>query len=127
MSFEPRLTVVTGRSAAGKSTLLAMLACLATPDSGELSLDGRATNGLDREQMAALRRERIGYLPQEPEPIGFLSATENVLLALALPGAGGEPARSRASAALSSLNLTERASHRVQRLSAGERGEGLVS
>jgi ABC-type lipoprotein export system ATPase subunit len=114
------LTVVTGRSGAGKSTLLAMLACLATPDSGELSLDGRPTTDLDREQLAALRRERIGYLPQEPEPIGFLSATENVVLALALRGASGGPARSRAGAALSALNLTERAGHRVQRLSAGE-------
>ena len=121
MSFEPgRLTVVTGRSGAGKSTLLAMLACLARPDSGELALDGRPTSGLDREHLAALRRERIGYLPQEPEPIAFLSATENVLLALALRGAGGEGARSRASASLSALNLTERAGHRVQRLSAGE-------
>ncbi len=121
VSIEPgRLTVVTGRSGAGKSTLLAMIACLATPDRGELSLDGRPTSGLDREQLAALRRERIGYLPQEPEPIGFLSATENVLLALALRGSGGEPARLRARAALAALNLTDRAGHRVQRLSAGE-------
>lgn len=121
VSFEPgKLTVVTGRSGAGKSTLLAMVACLATPDGGELSLDGRVTNRLDREQLAALRRERIGYLPQEPEPIGFLSATENVLLALAVRGVDGETARSRAHATLSALGLTERANHRVQRLSSGE-------
>ncbi len=114
------LTAVTGRSGVGKSTLLELIACLRKPDSGEVVLDDRPLGRLDREQLAALRRERIGYLPQEPAPIGFLTAVENVTLALALRDGPGTTATERAEAALALVSLADRARQRVQRLSAGE-------
>ena len=121
ISFEPgALTAVTGRSGIGKTTLLELIACLRKPDSGEVVLDGRPLDRLDREQLAAVRRERIGYLPQEPVPIGFLTAAENVTLALALRDGPGGPATERAEAALALVSLADRARQRVQRLSAGE-------
>ncbi len=121
ISFEPgTLTAVTGRSGIGKTTLLELIACLRRPDSGEVVLDGRPLDRLDHEQLAALRRERIGYLPQEPVPIGFLTAVENVTLALALRDGPGGAATERAEAALALVSLADRARQRVQRLSAGE-------
>jgi ABC-type lipoprotein export system ATPase subunit len=115
------MIVVAGRSGSGKTTLLRMLAGLDQPDDGELSLDDVRLDGQNLEQLAALRRERIGYLPQEPEPIGFLSAAENVRLALRLHGWDADVADDRAQLALERVELAGYAEQRVARLSAGER------
>jgi len=121
LSIAPgRLTVVTGRSGAGKSTLLRMLAALDRPDEGELSIAGAAVHEYGEEQLARLRLDRIGYLPQEPSPIGFLAAEENVLLALRLRGWTVRDASERAAVALAQVGLADRARQRVARLSAGE-------
>jgi ABC-type lipoprotein export system ATPase subunit len=119
--FAPgRLTAVTGRSGVGKTTVLRLLAALDRPDGGEVVLDGESLNGRDAEWLSAVRRQRIGYLPQEPSPIGFLSAQENVALALRLRGWGSGAAEQRAATVLGWVGLSERASQRVARLSAGE-------
>ncbi len=119
--FEPRqLTVVTGRSGAGKSTLLRLIAGLEVPDGGEILIDGQTLPGADGERLATLRRERIGYLSQDPFPVGFLSARENIILALAWRGVTPAVAAVRAEAALTWVGLAERAGQRVSRLSAGE-------
>jgi ABC-type lipoprotein export system ATPase subunit len=115
-----RLTVIRGPSGSGKTTLLRMLAALDTPDRGEIVIDGEDVSGLDEERRAAMRRARIGYLPQEPSPIGFLSAEENVALALRLRGVGAVQALRRAAVILAWLGLSDRARQRVTRLSAGE-------
>ena len=62
------------------------------PDAGELLIDDCAVERLGRRAPAGLRRERIGYLPQEPSPIGFLSSEENVILALRVRGWDAEEA-----------------------------------
>jgi ABC-type lipoprotein export system ATPase subunit len=115
------MIAIAGRSGSGKTTLLRMLAGLDQPDEGELSLDEVRLDGQDLERLAALRRRRIGYLPQEPEPIGFLSAAENVRLALRLHGWDAEAANDRAQLALHNVELAGYADQRVARLSAGER------
>ena len=121
LSFEPGvLTAVTGRSGVGKTTLLELIACLRKPDSGQIVLDDRSLGRLGSEQLAELRRERIGYLPQEPAPIGFLTALENVTLALSLRDCPTSEASERADAALALVGLADRARQRVSRLSAGE-------
>jgi ABC-type lipoprotein export system ATPase subunit len=119
--FEPgALTVVTGRSGSGKSTLLRLLAGLDRPDRGEVTLDGRPIHQLDLEALAALRRDRIGYLPQEPLLVGFLSAAENVQLALQIRNRVCATELANASDHLTRLGLSRRASYRAATLSAGE-------
>jgi len=119
-SFPPgRLTAVTGRSGSGKTTLLRMIAGLDRPDAGVLLIDGQPLDG-DRERLASLRRERVGYLPQEPWPVSFLSAAENVALALRVRGWSQDAAADRAATALARVGLADRARQRVGRLSAGE-------
>ncbi len=114
------LTVVTGRSGSGKTTLLALLSGLDVPDAGELIVDGMAVGGDGAEQRAARRRAQIGYLPQDPAPVGFLSAVENVVLALRVRGWPAAEAGARATEVLARLGLGERLRQRVSRLSAGE-------
>jgi ABC-type lipoprotein export system ATPase subunit len=115
-----QMTALTGRSGSGKTTLLRLIAGIDSPDAGELWIDGEDIAGWGAEARAGLRRERIGYLPQEPAPIPFLSAQENVVLALQLRGWPARAARERAAAVLSRVGLADRARQRVARLSAGE-------
>ena len=119
--FAPgRMTVITGRSGAGKTTLLKLVAGLDRPSSGQVVLDGHPLGDRSGEQLASLRRERIGYLPQEPAPIGFLSAEENAVLVLRIRGWDAEAAAERAGWVLTRAGLADRARQRAGRLSAGE-------
>ena len=113
-------TVVTGRSGSGKTTLLRLLCGLDLPDGGEVLFDS-TTLGRDPEELATVRRTRVGYLAQEPAPLPFLTATENIELALAVRGCERAEAAQRAATALAEVELAERARQRVARLSAGER------
>jgi ABC-type lipoprotein export system ATPase subunit len=120
-AFEPqRVTVVAGRSGSGKTTLLRLIAGLDQPDEGGVLIDTQPLTELDREQLAGVRRQRIGYMPQEPATVDFLSARENVLLAMQLRGIEPDAAAATATTLLEALGLAERAAQRVHRLSAGE-------
>jgi ABC-type lipoprotein export system ATPase subunit len=112
-----RLHVITGPSGSGKTTFLHLLAGLELPDLGEIVLDGRSLSGLDRTARAELRRALIGFVGQQPGLVPFLSARENVELALALRRLPPDGALET----LDSVGLSERAEQRVSRLSAGER------
>ncbi len=96
------------------------MAGLDRPSSGQVILDGHPLGDRNGEQLASLRRERIGYLSQEPAPIGFLSAQENAVLVLRIRGWDPEAAAERAARALTRAGLADRARQRVHRLSAGE-------
>ncbi|MHB8692930.1 MAG: ATP-binding cassette domain-containing protein [Solirubrobacteraceae bacterium] len=115
-----RLTAVTGRSGSGKTTLLRMLSGLELPDRGEVVIDGRSLSDCDAEERAALRRGRLAYLSQNPAPVGFLSATENLAVALQLRGVPRGEAVAQAGRALELVGLGERARQPAARLSAGE-------
>jgi ABC-type lipoprotein export system ATPase subunit len=119
--FAPgQMTAITGRSGSGKTTLLQLVAGLDRPSSGQIMLDKHPLGELNGEQLASLRRQRIGYLSQEAAPIGFLSAQENVVLSLRIRGWGADAAALRAAEALAQAGLAGRASQRSHRLSTGE-------
>jgi ABC-type lipoprotein export system ATPase subunit len=115
--------VVTGPSGSGKTTFLRLLAGLDLPDAGEVEVLGTRVDRLDREGRAGLRRERIGFVAQEPGLVPFLSARENVELALDLRG---RP-RDGALPVLASVGLAELAEQLAGRLSAGERQRVAVA
>jgi ABC-type lipoprotein export system ATPase subunit len=117
-----RMTAITGRSGSGKSTLLRLLAALEQPTAGEVTVLGRAMGDLDRARAAAFRRSHVGVVAQEAGLVDYLSAVENVTLAMSVRGRGdGEEAAEIARTWLARFGLEHRADHRVARLSAGER------
>jgi putative ABC transport system ATP-binding protein len=112
---------VTGPSGSGKSTLLNLLAGLELPSEGEVMVLGEVVSSLDRSARAALRRSRLGVVAQDTSLVPFLSARENVELALATRGLPKDRAASAADEALDSVGLAELGGQRVARLSMGER------
>ncbi len=117
-----RMTALTGRSGSGKSTVLRLLAGMEHPTAGEIRVLGQSIGGLDRAATAAFRRRHVGVVAQEAGLVDYLSATENVTLAMSVRGVGeGEAAAETARTWLARFGLEHRLGHRVARLSAGER------
>lgn len=110
-----------GPSGSGKSTLLSLVAGLLRPDTGTITVDGVAISGLDEPSRARLRGDRIGIALQADNLIPFLSARENVELALAF-GSRRQRRRARARAVelLRRFGVEHRAEHRPRHLSGGE-------
>ena len=117
-----RLVAVEGRSGSGKSTLLHLIAGLERPDAGSVVVAGVDLRELDREALAAHRRDHIGWVGQEPGLVPFATALENILLAQEIHH-GGRAAEHEpeARAWLERLGLADCVDRAADRLSAGER------
>lgn len=111
-------TSLIGASGTGKTTLLGCIAGLMLPDSGAVRFDGEDVTTLDDTARARLRAGRIGIVLQSGNLIPFLSARENVELAIEL--AGGRRRDPRARDLLVELGLVDRLDHLPRRLSGGE-------
>ena len=111
-------TSLVGVSGSGKSTLISLLAGLLTPDSGRIVFDGEDLTALDDVGRARLRAHRIGVVLQSGNLIPFLTARENVELAIELGGRRRSGAR--AEELLAAFGLGHRLDHLPRRLSGGE-------
>ncbi|MFY1593797.1 ABC transporter ATP-binding protein [Micromonospora sp. WMMD737] len=114
-------TAVIGPSGSGKSSLLAVAATLITPDSGTVLVAGTDTAGLGRAGMAALRREKIGIVFQQPNLIASLTAAEQLQVIAHLAGGSRRAGRARAAELLAAVGLTGQAARRPHQLSGGQR------
>ena len=111
-------TSLVGVSGSGKSTLLSLIAGLLVPDAGRVVFDEDDIAGLDETARARLRARRVGIVLQSGNLIPFLSAVENVELAMELAGTARRT--QRANELLSELGLGRRLHHHARRLSGGE-------
>ncbi|MFE7329030.1 ABC transporter ATP-binding protein [Streptomyces sp. NPDC057565] len=118
---EGSLTAVVGPSGSGKSSLLAVAATLVTPDEGQVVVAGRETAGLGRAEKAALRRERIGIVFQQPNLLPSLTAVEQLQVMTHLSGGTTRGARGRALELLDAVGLADKAGRRPHQLSGGQR------
>jgi putative ABC transport system ATP-binding protein len=109
---------ILGPSGSGKSTLLGLMAGLDRPTEGSILLDGEPLENMREDELALLRRRRVGFVFQSFQLLANLTALENVLLPLELTGVAG--ARERATELLARVGLGERGHHYPSQLSGGE-------
>ncbi|MDR0716175.1 MAG: ABC transporter ATP-binding protein [Azoarcus sp.] len=112
---------IMGPSGSGKSTLLNILGLLDHPSAGRYRLEGRDVTTLSADELATVRRERIGFIFQSFHLVPRLTAAENVALPLLLAGVPPAIRAQRASDALARVGLASRAGHRPDELSGGQR------
>jgi macrolide transport system ATP-binding/permease protein len=111
---------IMGQSGSGKSTLMNVLGCLDNPTHGQFLIDGRDAGTLGPDQLAALRRERFGFIFQRYHLLPHLDARANAALPAVYAGVGMAPRLGRAKALLDRLGLGDRLHHRPNELSGGQ-------
>ena len=113
-----QFVAVLGPSGSGKSTLLSLLAGLDRPSSGSVLLDGLPLENLSEDQLALLRRDKVGFVFQAFQLLTHQTALENVLLPLELTHHPNP--YQKASELLESVGLADRGHHYPAQLSGGE-------
>src|SRR5581483_8332920 len=122
---EKQFLAVIGPSGSGKSTLLGLIAGLDRPTAGSIKIDGVSLAALSEDDLARLRREKIGMIFQSFHLIPTLTALENVQVPLELRG-DSDPAP-EARRLLEAVGLLERAHHYPVQLSGGEQQRVAVA
>lgn len=114
------LVAIIGQSGSGKSTLMNILGCLDRPTRGRYQVAGQATDQLEPDQLAKLRREYFGFIFQRYHLLGDLSAVGNVEVPAIYAGAAPAERQARAKRLLERLGLAERLANRPSQLSGGQ-------
>ncbi|WJG11275.1 ABC transporter ATP-binding protein [Aliiglaciecola sp. LCG003] len=109
---------IVGASGSGKSTLLSLLAGLDQVSGGEIYLDGANLHGMNEEQRARLRGEKVGFIFQSFMLVQSLTALENIMLPAEI--AGLDNAKALGQQILEQVGLGHRGSHYPNQLSGGE-------
>ena len=114
------LLMLMGDSGCGKTTLISLLGCILTPDAGELHIDGEPINP-EVQDLSVIRREKIGFVFQLFHLLPYLTAMENVIVAMDLARTKTAEAEGRAIELLTQVGLSDRLHHRPAQLSGGEK------
>jgi len=110
-----------GPSGSGKSTLMNLIGCLDRPTKGRLLLFSRDISNVTEEELAAIRRDRLGFIFQSFNLIGRISVLMNVEMPMILAGAERGSRKARAVELLRAMNLEHRVHYSPLNLSGGER------
>lgn len=117
---ERELVMIMGDSGCGKTTLISLLGCILTPDDGELRIEGEVIDTENRD-LSVIRREKIGFVFQMFHLLPYLTALENVMVAMDIAKTNTSDAEERAIELLTRVGLSERLHHRPAQLSGGEK------
>ena len=118
---EGEFAALMGPSGSGKSTLMNILGCLDRPTSGSYKLDGREVANLSDNELALTRNKSIGFVFQNFNLLGRISALDNVALPLVYAGIGKEERTERAMEKLRAVGLGTWSHHKPNELSGGQR------
>jgi putative ABC transport system ATP-binding protein len=118
---EGEFVAIMGASGSGKSTMLNILGCLDKPTSGEYMLDGVAMSKMNKNQLALLRNQKLGFIFQSYNLLPRTTALENVELPLYYnPKIKSKERLERAKHALDLVGLADRMHHMPNQLSGGQ-------
>ncbi len=118
---------IVGPSGAGKTTLLQIIGTLDRADSGTVVVDGVDTNGMNARRLAEFRNRHIGFVFQFHQLLPEFTAVENIMIPAYIAGMSTKDARRRAEELLDFMGLTERADHKPNELSGGEKQRVAVA
>jgi putative ABC transport system ATP-binding protein len=111
---------IMGASGSGKSTLMNIIGCLDRPSGGAYYLEDQNLIALDKNELAYIRNQRIGFVFQQFNLLPKATALENVMLPMVYAGVSKSERRSRAEDALVKVGLGDRLSNRPNQLSGGQ-------
>lgn len=122
-----QVLVVRGPSGSGKTTLLSILGLVLSPTEGEVLVEGRSATRLRGDALAALRRDRVGFVFQQFNLLPSLDALENAAVPLLLAGVPRAERRRRAHEALAVVGMGDRAHAKPRALSGGQQQRVAVA
>ena len=118
---------IVGPSGAGKTTLLQIMGTLDRPDTGTVCIDGVRVDGLKERELSAFRNRHIGFVFQFHQLLPEFTALENVMIPAFIAGQGRHEAQASALEMLTMMGLADRASHKPNELSGGEKQRVAVA
>ena len=121
------VVAIVGPSGAGKTTLLQIMGTLDRPDEGEVIIDGENVSRLSATKIAHFRNKNIGFVFQFHQLLPEFTALENVMIPALIGGTSKKEAQQRAQELLDFMGLADRAEHKPNQLSGGEKQRVAVA
>lgn len=118
---------IVGPSGAGKTTLLQIMGTLDEPDAGVVQIDGTLVSRMKEKELSAFRNKNIGFVFQFHQLLPEFTALENVMIPALIAGVSSKEAHERAMKILDFMGLVDRASHKPNELSGGEKQRVAVA
>ena len=118
---------IVGPSGAGKTTLLQIMGTLDEPDAGVVQIDGSVVSRMKEKELSAFRNKNIGFVFQFHQLLPEFTALENVMIPALIAGVSSKEAHERAMKILDFMGLVDRASHKPNELSGGEKQRVAVA
>ncbi len=118
---------IVGPSGAGKTTLLQIMGTLDNADSGEVTIDGISVGNLSQKKLADFRNKHIGFVFQFHQLLPEFTALENIMIPALIGGAKKSDTKKRAMELLDFMGLSDRANHKPNELSGGEKQRVAVA
>ena len=121
------IIMIVGPSSAGKTTLLQIMGTLDEPDAGVVQIDGTVVSRMKEKELSAFRNKNIGFVFQFHQLLPEFTALENVMIPALIAGVSSKEAHERAMKILDFMGLVDRASHKPNELSGGEKQRVAVA
>lgn len=118
---------IVGPSGAGKTTLLQIIGTLDKADSGEICINGKEISRMSKKQLSDFRNTHIGFVFQFHQLLPEFTALENIMIPAYIAGKSRSEAKKRAMELLDFMGLTDRATHKPNELSGGEKQRVAVA
>ena len=118
---------IVGPSGAGKTTLLQIIGTLDKPDTGSVCVDGIDATTLSQNALADFRNRHLGFVFQFHQLLPEFTAIENIMIPAYIAGTSNKAAKERAKELLQFMGLTDRANHKPNELSGGEKQRVAVA